>query len=403
MMNRPRVAVRESALLKFSHIRDRVRLVSLLRRDVASGGPVWLPLVLVLGAIAAVAYADHRVVSISLIYLYIFPLSVGAIFLRKEVSYGLIAACILIHYFDSPRQVSWGLRIFHNLSALLCFAFVVYIIQRYVAQREILASTIQKQRDDLVKDIKLAEQLQQLFLPIAKPAIAGLEIAGMMRPARGVSGDYYDYIPIDSHRIQVVIADVSGKGVPAALLMSATAAAIQLEASRDRNMLEIVGRLNKGIYSVSDAARYVTLLLAEIDAREQKIRFINCGHNPALLFRRKTGTITHLNSTCPPIGMFKTESFELDSAELHDGDFLVFYTDGVTEAEDAAGEEFGMERLSTVVRNGSSRTAEQLLAHIFSSAERFAGKNGFNDDVTILVAKCNFNSLSNMRPVVDRT
>src|SRR5713101_8989082 len=242
MMNRPRVAVRESALLKFSHIRDRVRLVSLLRRDVASGGPVWLPLVLVLGAIAAVAYADHRVVLISLIYLYIFPLSVGAIFLCKEVSYGLIAACILIHYFDSPRQVSWGLRIFHNLSALLCFAFVVYIIQPYVAQREILASTIQKQRDDLVKDIKLAEQLQQLFLPIAIPAIAGLEIAGMMRPARGVSGDYYDYIPIDSHRIQVVIADVSGKGVPAALLMSATAAAIQLEASRDRNMLEIVGR-----------------------------------------------------------------------------------------------------------------------------------------------------------------
>jgi serine phosphatase RsbU (regulator of sigma subunit) len=389
--------------MKFSHIRDRVRLVSVLRRDVASGGPVWLPLVLVLGAIAAVAYADHRVVSISLIYLYILPLSVGALFLRREVSYGLIAGCILIHYFDSPRHVTWGLRIFHNLSALLCFAFVVHIIQRYVAQREILANKIQKQRDDLVKDMRLAEQVQQLFLPIAKPAIAGLEIAGMMRPARGLSGDYYDYSPIDSHRIQVVIADVSGKGVPAALLMSATAAAMQLEATRDRNMIEIVGRLNTGIYSVSDAERYVTLLLAEIDAGEQKMRFINCGHNPALLFRPKTGTITHMNSTCPPIGMFKTESFELDSVDLDDGDFLVFYTDGVTEAEDASGEEFGMERLSTVVRNGFSLTAEQLLAGIFGCAERFAGKNGFNDDVTILVAKCNFNSLSNMRSVVDRT
>ena len=397
MMNLLQFAVRESAPLKFTHIRDRLRLVSLLRREVASGGPVWLPLVLVGGAIVAVAYADHRVVSISLVYLYILPLSVGAIFLRKEVSYGLIAASILIHFFDSPRQVTWGLRIFHNLSALLCFGFTVHIIQSYVAQREILAHKIQKQRDDLVNDMKLAEQVQQLFLPIAKPAIAGLEIAGMMRPARGLSGDYYDYIPIDSHRIQVVIADVSGKGVPAALLMSATAAAVQLEATRDRNMIEIVGRLNTGIYSVSDAERYVTLLLAEIDAREQKMRFINCGHNPALLFRRKTETITLMNSTCPPIGMFKTESYELDSADLDDGDFLVFYTDGVTEAEDTSGEEFGMERLSAVVRNGSLLTAEQLLGDIFRCAERFAGKNGFNDDVTVLVAKCKFESLSDAR------
>src|SRR5882762_6665849 len=216
-------AVRESRTAELRGLRERVPLLSLLRKDVASNGPAWPPLVLVLGAISAVAYADHLVVAISLVYLYILPLAVGAIFLRKGVSYSLIVICILLHDSYSQRPIHPALRIFHNLSAMLCFAFVVYFIQRYIEQREALAKTVQQQRDDLVQDVKLAAQVQRLFLPSGKPAIDGLEIAGMMRPARGIGGDFYDYIPIDAHTIQVVIADVAGKGVPAALLMAATA------------------------------------------------------------------------------------------------------------------------------------------------------------------------------------
>src|SRR5216684_39300 len=256
----------ESKPAEWRGLRERFPLLPLLRKGVASDGPAWLPLVLVFGAFGAVAYADHLVVAISLVYLYILPLGLAAIFLRRKVSYGLIAACILFHDYYSPRNISLGLRFFHNLSAMLCFAFVVYVIQRYMEQREALAKAVQQQRDDLLKDVELAAQVQRLFLPVGKPAIAGLEIAGMMQPARGVGGDYYDYIPIDPHTIQVVIADVAGKGVPAALLMSATAAAMRLEANHDRNMLEQVGRLNTGILSVSDDERYVTLLVAEIDA-----------------------------------------------------------------------------------------------------------------------------------------
>jgi len=361
---------------------------------VASNGPAWLPLLLVLGAIATVAYADHRVVSISLIYLYILPLSVGAIFLRKDISYGLIVVCILFHYFDSPRHVSLGLRLFHDLSALLCFTFVVYVIQRYIEQREALAKTVQQQRDDLLKDVGLAAQVQRLFLPVGKPTIAGLEMAGMMQPARGVGGDYYDYIPINAHTIQMVIADVSGKGVPAALLMSATAAAMRLEANHERNLQEMVGRLNTEIHSVSDGERYVTLLLAEIDTQKRTLRYVNCGHNPALLFRAETGTVMRMNSSCPPIGIFSEEPCELASADLISGDVLVFYTDGITEAENRFSEEFGMERLSTVVRHGASRTAEELMLDIFNGAADFCSEVGFNDDATILVVKCNFDGSS---------
>jgi phosphoserine phosphatase RsbU/P len=381
-------------LAKLRDFRERVLLLLLLRKDVASNGPTWLPLVLVLGAIGAVAYADHRVVSISLIYLYILPVGVGAIFLRKEVSYSLIVICILLHDSYSRRPIHPALRIFDNLSAMLCFAFVVYFIQRYIEQREALAKTVQQQRDDLLQDVELAAQVQRLFLPVGKPAIAGLEIAGRMEPARGVSGDYYDYIPIDAHTIQIVIADVAGKGVPAALLMSATAAAMQLEANHDRNMLEIVGRLNTGIHSVSDGERYVTLLLAEIDTHKRTLRYVNCGHNPALLFRAKTGTLTRMNSSCPPIGISPEEICELGSADLITGDVLVFYTDGVTEAQNQLGEEFGTERLSAVVRRGSSMSAEDLMIDIFSNAANFCDEVGFNDDVTILVVKCNFDGSS---------
>jgi sigma-B regulation protein RsbU (phosphoserine phosphatase) len=380
---------------KLRDSRERVLLQSLLRKDVASNGPAWLPLVLVLGAISAVAYADHLVVSISLVYLYILPLAVGAIFLRKEVSYSLIVICILLHDSYSQRSIHPALRIFDNLSAMLCFAFVVYCIQRYIEQREVLAKTIKKQRDDLLKDVELAAQVQSLFLPLGKPAIAGLEIAGMMQPARGVGGDYYDYIPIDAHTIQIIIADVAGKGVPAALLMSATAAAMRLEANHDRSMLEQVERLNTGIHSLSDAERYVTLLVAEIDVHKRVLQYVNCGHNPALLFRATTGALTRLNSSCPPIGLSPEEICELASVDLLAGDVLVFYTDGVTEAENRSGEEFGMERLSATVRRGSSLSAEDLVVDIYNTAANFCGDD-FNDDVTILVVKCQFGGPSSV-------
>jgi serine phosphatase RsbU (regulator of sigma subunit) len=374
-------------------LRERVPLLSLLQKDVASARPAWLPLILIVAAIATVAYADHLVVSLSLVYLYVLPLIVGAIFLRKEVGYGLIVACIVFHYFfhhfDSPRHIQLGLRIFHDLSALLCLTSVVYVVQRYIEQREALTKAVQRQRDDLLREIELAAKVQQLFLPSGKPAIRGLDVAGMMQPAEVVGGDYYDYIPIDSHTIQFVIADVAGKGVPAALLMSATAAAMQLEANHDRNMLGQLERLNAGINAVSDGERYVTLLLAEIDTNKQVIRYVNCGHNPALLFRASSGTVTRLDASCPPIGLSPAEICELSSTKLAPGDTLIFYTDGVTEAGNQFGEEFGLERLSKVARRDASLSAEDLMTSIYNSAADFCGDR-FNDDVTILVVKCQF-------------
>ncbi|MGC2526419.1 MAG: hypothetical protein WA639_01630, partial [Candidatus Acidiferrum sp.] len=113
---------------KLRDVHESILLRPLLRKAVASHRPAWLPLILVLAAMTVVAYANHLVVVPSLISLYILPLTIGAILLRKEITYGLIVACILFQHFDSPRQIPLGLRIFHELSALLCFTFVVYVI-----------------------------------------------------------------------------------------------------------------------------------------------------------------------------------------------------------------------------------------------------------------------------------
>jgi len=366
---------------------------SLLRGDVAADGPQWLPAALVFGSIGAVAYADFMVTSVSLGYLYFLSLGISAMFLRSQISYGLVVVCVFLHDLFGPPYPSAEARITHNLTALAGFTFVVYVIQRYVKQKEQLDKTVRQQRDQLLQDVELAARVQRMFLPIRRPSIAGLDIAGMMQPVRGVGGDYYDYIPIDDHSIQVVIADVAGKGVPAALLMSATAAAVQLEASEKRDMLEVVDRLNNGIYSVSEGNRYVTLLLADIDARSHSLRYVNCGHNPALLLQAKTHDVVPMNSSCFPVGMFDSVGCEINRADLAAGDILVLYTDGITEAENPQGEEFGMERLSALIQSSSMLSADELMNHILETAADFCREVGFNDDATILVVKCNFDGM----------
>jgi serine phosphatase RsbU (regulator of sigma subunit) len=388
-------AVRKLDLVASRDVREGIVSPHFSRSDPAASGPTWLPLVLVLGALAAFAYVDHLVIPISLVYLCILPVVVSATFPRRVFSYALIVIGVLFHEYYSPTRVNPALRVFYDVSATLCFAFVVYVIQRYIGQREALAKIVRQQRDDLLRDVELAAQVQRLFLPLGKPAIAGLQIAGMMSPAKGIGGDYYDYIPIDEHSIQLVIADVAGKGVAAALLMSATAAAVQLEVNEQRDMLQVVSRLNTSIHGVSsDGERYVTLLMAEIDARSRRLRYVNCGHNPALLLRASTGKVTRMNASCAPIGMALGPPCELVSVDLFLGDVLVFYTDGVTEAENLLAEEFGTERLSAVVQRGASLSAQELMDYIFSTAATFSKDLGFSDDVTILVVKCDFDGSS---------
>ncbi|MGB2666138.1 MAG: PP2C family protein-serine/threonine phosphatase, partial [Candidatus Acidiferrum sp.] len=260
-------------------------------------------------------------------------------------------------------------------------------LQLFVAQRNSLNDLARHQRDELLKEVELAAEVQRMFLPNGDPHAAGFEIAGAMHPARVVGGDYFDYVVRPDGRLRLVIADVSGKGVSAALLMSATAAAVRLETNEPRKLCEVAKHLNDELYAMQDGGRFVTVLLGEIDTRSGRLTYINCGHNPPLLLRRDRSEVQWLRASCTPVGLSSELNCRLEDIALAPSDILVCYTDGVTEASDAAGQEFGAERLLNVVREHSSSTPREICDQLYSSVTEFTRRDSLDDDLTVMVVK----------------
>jgi len=346
----------------------------------------WAFLVVVL-AIGCVAYADNRVEGVSLGYLYILPLSFSAILLPSRLTYPLVVVCIFFHDLFGPPIHHLQGRILHNLTALIGFIFVVAILQWFVAQRNALNELTRHQRDALLKEVELAAEVQRLFLPRSDPEVAGFEVAGAMHPARVVGGDYYDYIERPDGRMRLVIADVCGKGVAAALLMSATAAAVQLETNEPRKLGDVARHLNKELYALQDDARFVTVLLGELEPRSGRLKYINCGHNPALLLRGDGGETIWLHASCTPVGMSPEMDCSLEEITLAPGDIMVWYTDGLTEASNRDANEFGTERLLESVRVHSGGSAREICDDLWREVAAFTQRDSLDDDLTLMVIK----------------
>lgn len=346
----------------------------------------WAFLVVVL-AIGCVAYADNRVEGVSLGYLYILPLSFSAILLPSRLTYPLVVVCIFFHDLFGPPIHHLQGRILHNLTALIGFIFVVAILQWFVAQRNALNELTRHQRDALLKEVELAAEVQRLFLPRSDPEVAGFEVAGAMHPARVVGGDYYDYIERPDGRMRLVIADVCGKGVAAALLMSATAAAVQLETNEPRKLGDVARHLNKELYALQDDARFVTVLLGELEPRSGRLKYINCGHNPALLLRGDGGETIWLHASCTPVGMTPEMDCSLEEITLAPGDIMVWYTDGLTEASNRDANEFGTERLLESVRVHSGGSAREICDDLWREVAAFTQRDSLDDDLTLMVIK----------------
>ena len=346
----------------------------------------WAFLVVVL-AIGCVAYADNKVEGVSLGYLYILPLSFSAILLSPRLTYAIVVVCIFFHdLFGPPIHHIQG-RILHNLAALIGFTFVVAVLQWFVAQRNAQNEVTRQQRDALLKEVELAAEVQRLFLPRSDPDMDGFELAGAMHPARVVGGDYYDYLARPDGRMRLVIADVSGKGVAAALLMSATAAAVQLETNEPRKLGDVARHLNNELFALQDNGRFVTVLLGELDPRSGRLKYINCGHNPALLVRADGGEVVWLHASCTPVGMSPEMDCALDEITLAPGDIMVWYTDGLTEASNRDATEFGTKRLLESVRVYSSSSAREICDHLWRDVAAFTQRDSLDDDLTLMVIK----------------
>lgn len=246
------------------------------------------------------------------------------------------------------------------------------------AQQQLLSRL--RQQD---QEIQQAREMQQSLLPREIPEIPGYEFSGAWRPARSVGGDYFDVLPLGAARYGLSIADVMGKGVAAALLMSNLQAAVRSCASEPLTPVQLCRRVNRQLCRNTTHDRFVTFFYGVLHARAKQFVYTNAGHNAPILIRRD-GSAERLQLGGPVIGMFAEIGYEQSVVELRAGDSLVLFTDGVTELHNAAGEEFGEERLVGLVRERRSCSAEELRTRIFAAADEFGGGE-FQDDATLIV------------------
>jgi phosphoserine phosphatase RsbU/P len=243
------------------------------------------------------------------------------------------------------------------------------------------------------RDLEIAREIQTWLVPSEPPGIPNAEVAFWTRPQNSVAGDYYDaFYPLadaaSGGKLMLVMADVAGKSVPAALLMATLQASLRTLASEGLPLTPLAVRLNRYACEHSlGGQRFTTAVLGEYDPSTRKLSYVNAGHNSPII-RRTDGRTERLESGGLPLGITTDATFVTSEVELHPGDLLVLFTDGVVEAFNSAGEEFSDARWLNLVRNLPTIPAKESLQFLMMSVENFVGQTRQSDDITCLVLRC---------------
>ena len=253
-----------------------------------------------------------------------------------------------------------------------------------VERARFLEEQLAKERYE--RELALASEIQQRFLPARAPAVPGFEMQGISFSCYEIGGDYYDFIDRNDGRMLIIIGDVSGKGTGAALLMSSVHAAMHAQVVAGAPLEEIPERLNEYLSANTPSNTFVTLFLAELDTRTGGLRYINAGHNPPLLCRADGGIVT-LTEGGMPLGLMRSAQYDCGSDMLGVGDSVVMYSDGVTEAVDPLGEEFGVARLQEAVRESAGESPAGLRDGIEKTLSDFTATAPQSDDITLVIIK----------------
>jgi serine phosphatase RsbU (regulator of sigma subunit) len=338
-------------------------------------------------AIAAVAYTDFIVVpDISLGYLYVLPIALSALINPLALTMALAVGCTVLADLFAGTPVTLQVRSIRDAITLAGFLVVAFLVTLIVKQRGRLAAEVRRQRDEYEHDLILAAQVQRRVLP--KPFVcSNLELAAAMQPAQLLGGDYYDFYKISDEVVDVVIADVSGHGAAASLLMPSLAVALRLRARELDGPAAIIKDLDGVFRQITNAATFVTMFYARFDQSKRTLQYANGGHNPPLLVRPKTGETLFLDAGGPILGILPQAQFSNTLVDLDQGDILTLFTDGVTEQENEAGDEFSVERLEEVVRSKETESASALVTQISEAVSTFAGAKQQVDDLTVVVVK----------------
>ncbi len=250
---------------------------------------------------------------------------------------------------------------------------------------EAVASEV-AQRERLNRELEIAREVQQRLFPQSGPEIAGLDYAGKCRPASSVGGDYYDFVSMCDGRLGIAIGDISGKGVPAALLMASLQASLRgLAISNPPELSPLMVNLNRLIYDASPSNRYATFFYGVYDPKSREFMYVNGGHNPPMVFRG--GEVLRLEEGGPVVGLLGPAQYSQGLVTLQPGDTMVLFTDGISEAMNEADEEFDEERLIPAVRSGVGMKAVDLIDHIIRECDAFVAGAPQHDDMTLVVVR----------------
>jgi len=341
----------------------------------------------VFAGIGAVAYADALVITISLGYLYVLPLSLSALIHRLRTTMILVAGCVVLHDWLGPFEHTGAIHVWSNLLTLIGFSTVVLFVSRLAARQRSLGEIIRQQRDELAGEIRLAAEVQRRLLPQEMPASPLYEFAASMEAAKAVGGDYYDCVALPSGELGLAIADVSGKGVAAALLMASVQMALQSNAPHAAGCDQLVSQINRYLFSITAIDRYATFFYARLHAARPGLSYCNAGHLAPALIRAATGEGEWLETGGPVLGLLPEAPYIAAEVNLQPGDVLVLFTDGVTESADATGLEFSPARVKEIAQRHRRESAAQILAALRRAVADFSAVAALPDDLTIVVLK----------------
>jgi sigma-B regulation protein RsbU (phosphoserine phosphatase) len=243
-----------------------------------------------------------------------------------------------------------------------------------------------KEKTRIEEQFNLAYDIQLHLLPESPPRIEGYDIAGKSTPAQSVGGDYFDFIPIDEVRNAVCLGDVSGKGLPAALLMASVQATLRAQTMVDIPVDELINHANKLLCRCTNDENFVTLWYGVLDKVAHEIDFCNAGHEPPFLMSAN-GAVRRLGSTGLALGVIDNFTYRKNSISMEPGDVLVVYSDGVTDMEDKTHRQFGQERLEALIAEHHAKSAHALVEFIMKAAVEHAGSAPQFDDLTLVVVK----------------
>lgn len=269
----------------------------------------------------------------------------------------------------------------HHLSLMMAFASQAAIsIERARLHKKILSG------DRIEQQLAIARQIQRSFLPGHDPKIKGYDICGRNYPSGEVGGDYYDFINIVEGQMGIAIADVVGKGIPAALIMASFRASLIAEIRNNYSIRTICRKVNSLMVESLNPGNFVTAVYGVMDSKNHILTFANCGHNQPILVKQNN-QIEFLKEGGPVMGVTHAASYEERPFFVNPGEIVVFYTDGVTEVFDAEGKEFGVSMLTEVICRNRDKSSREILEAIYQAVREFAGPLHFFDDLTMVVLK----------------